>query len=279
MRQGGETPFLCLICLISRTNSPTETHQPIPCRKPQRTLILIEPQRFTTEEVSKYMYSYPDKDDKVTLNFTVKNTEPYRGYWEQSENKALSFFEKLLSRAMNNGSLLDLGAGEGRLTIKFAKYFKTVTALEPDQERIARAKKNCASADINNVTFLESQFLDAEISENSFEAILCSHIIQHIPTTGIKPTLEKIHAILKPGGIFALTTNYTKEHNDVFEKQTDIVERIDEATFNLLAENKLGILPIHYFTERNLENLLTDFKVQKKCLFHVGRDILIIGEK
>jgi len=213
-------------------------------------------------------YSYPDKDDGITVDLIIKNSEPYHGYWGLSEAKALSFFYKTIKKQTHD-SLLDLAAGKGRLTIEFAPYFKKVVALEPDHERIKEAKKNCHNAGIDNIHFVESLFLGADLKDSSFNVVVCSHLIQHIPAIFIGQTFKKIFNILKPGGILLLTTSYTKEDQNRFEKHSRIIEHIDEETFNdLIINNRENILPVQYFSMKYLKNLLVDFQIIKIWHFH-----------
>lgn len=217
------------------------------------------------------MQFYPDVEDKNILDF-IRFYEPYLGYWKKSEEFLLSFAENII-RKNRPPSLLDLGCGEGRLLSKFAKYFKTVIALDPDEKRIDKAKTLAQNENINNVEFVNKSFLDAKFPDNKFDVIICSHIIQHIDTSDVEKFFKKIYSILKKSGFLVITTNHSRERSDFFvknmNKDGEIVEiEILEEEFNNAIVNKMNILPIHFFSINNLKRYLSDFKIMKIKVFH-----------
>jgi ubiquinone/menaquinone biosynthesis C-methylase UbiE len=224
------------------------------------------------------MYFYPDVDDKIT-NSLIKSKEPYKDYWKKSEDYALLFAEKIFERKYQR--MLDLGAGGGRLTIKFSKYFNEITIIEPDKERFQKAKENIKRKNIN---FIQTSFLSSKLSKDYFDVVICSHMIQHIKTKDITSTINKIRNTLKKNGILILLTNHSRKDYDVFTKlflRNDIVKelKISENEFNSLITNRKMILPVHLFTMRTLKKILDNFSIIKSKVFHFGRDVFIIARK
>ncbi|MCW4043987.1 MAG: methyltransferase domain-containing protein [Candidatus Bathyarchaeota archaeon] len=62
-------------------------------------------------------------------------------------------------------TVLDVGAGTGRLTIPIAKHAKYVTALEPSSKMLALLKANATIQRVNNIKYLNKSLDDLETSE------------------------------------------------------------------------------------------------------------------
>ena len=54
---------------------------------------------------------------------------------------------------LNGRRILEIGAGDGRLTRQLAPLASSVVAIEPDPAEVALAKQRIASDGISNVTF------------------------------------------------------------------------------------------------------------------------------
>ncbi|MEM5782063.1 MAG: class I SAM-dependent methyltransferase [Candidatus Aenigmatarchaeota archaeon] len=225
------------------------------------------------------MYFYPDINDK-NINILIKILEPYKGYWEKSEYKVLCLAERIF-KYNKYKRMLDLGAGIGRLTIKFSKYFNDITIIEPDKERLQKAKESIKR---KNIKFIKNSFLNSKLPKEYFDVIICSHVIQHIKTKDIIPTINKIYNILKKNGILVLLTCYSRKNYDFFTKlfieRNNVKElNISESEFNNLIINKKMILPIHFFSIKTIKKILSKFSIITFKIFHLKRDIFIIARK
>jgi protein-L-isoaspartate O-methyltransferase len=54
---------------------------------------------------------------------------------------------------LNSSRVLEIGAGDGRLTRQVAPLASSVVAIEPDPAKVALAKQLTASQGIGNITF------------------------------------------------------------------------------------------------------------------------------
>ncbi len=233
-------------------------------------------------------YYYPDIFDQITLTI-VQSKNLDVAYLEKAENTILSSAEKIFQKQKRH-TLLDLGCGAGRLTIKFSQYFNRVTALDPDKIRLQNAKNNIADKKIHNVVYIQAPFLKAELPDEHFDVVLCNQIIQHIDTEMIKPIMQKIFNVLKPNGLIVLTTSYTDRADDFFiksflEKGKVATVEVSEPEFNGLTTNDREILPVHYFSSAMIKNHLARFTEIQLSIFdnlypHSMLDtLLFIGEK
>lgn len=62
-------------------------------------------------------------------------------------------------------TVLDVGAGTGRLTIPIAQRVKSVTALEPSPKMLAMLKGNTKKQHVKNIKFINKSLDDLEITE------------------------------------------------------------------------------------------------------------------
>ena len=233
-------------------------------------------------------YYYPDISDLITLTI-IQSKNLDVEYLEKTENTILSSAEQLFKEKAFK-SLLDLGCGAGRLTIKFSEYFDRVTALDPDRQRLSNAKKNILSKDIQNVVFVQAPFLGADFPDNHFDAVLCNQILQHIDTEMIEPMIQGIFRVLKSKGILVLTTSCSNRGEDFFLKaflengKTTGID-ISEEEFNRLIINDRKILPIHYFSPVRLKKYLDRFtEIELSTFYHLYPHpmldaLLFIGQK
>ena len=124
-------------------------------------------------------YMYPDPNDSLTISLINKH-EPSPGYWAKSERFVLNHVKNLFEKQFlnKNATLLDAGCGDGRLLFEFEKYFKKIIAIEPDQKRLEKAKNafNSDKADFINTGIETFSY------KSKFDAIVCSHVIQHVET-------------------------------------------------------------------------------------------------
>ncbi|MEZ4103684.1 MAG: methyltransferase domain-containing protein [Candidatus Paceibacterota bacterium] len=100
---------------------------------------------------------------------------------------------------VNNGHLLDVGCGSGAAMIDLQKMGWKVTGIDFDPNAIHNAKQkglNVYLGDLKQINF----------PDNSFDAILMSHVIEHVPNP--IETLKECHRILKHNGhLIAITPN------------------------------------------------------------------------
>ena len=103
--------------------------------------------------------------------------------------------------ALQQGSLLDFGAGTGAFASFMTQSGWQVTALEPDNTARANALKN------HNLQLQDADSLQ-QLQSSSFDAITLWHVLEHVHN--LHATLEHFERVLKPTGkLFIAVPNYT----------------------------------------------------------------------
>lgn len=121
----------------------------------------------------KIKYSFPDtsKIDKIFSKIGLK----FIVYWRDS----LKTFFNL--RKNSKKELRFLEVGPGNLRIKNFETLNIVNSKETDY--IVDFSRN-----------------KTPFSENSFDLIYCSHVLEHFPWYSVEESLKEFYRILKPGG-------------------------------------------------------------------------------
>lgn len=115
----------------------------------------------------------------------------------------------------NNLKLLDIGAGVGRISIKFAELYPNIhiTAVEPNEPQYFIANNNIEQSEYKPRIQLLKKFAHELKCDNQFDIIWLPQmfIANHV----FSETLEILYRSLKPGGLLLSTTaDYSNEQSN-----------------------------------------------------------------
>jgi 2-polyprenyl-3-methyl-5-hydroxy-6-metoxy-1,4-benzoquinol methylase len=133
------------------------------------------------------------------------------------------------------GKLLEIGSGNGDRLALLQDLGWTVSGIEPDAEAAQLA--SARGLDVLTGTLQPEAFTAA-----SFDAILMSHVIEHVPDP--QETIRECHRLLRPGGVLIMLTPNT-----------------DSLGHRLFGRNWLHLdspRHLHLFNSRNLSKLCSD---------------------
>lgn len=207
-------------------------------------------------------YQYPDKDDALTVQLI--NSEYDGAYWEKSEEavlqKATAALNQLRSKH-DSKVLLDLGCGKGRLIKVFADHVDKLVAVEPDRARFEEAFS--LAEHISAETSADISVLNGDIhvldSKQSFDAILSSHVIQHLPRHEALKLIKEMSDHLNEDGLLFLTTTYNHFGTDVFFKEEwrkgkRVSSEISGEEFDMISGIE-NVLPVRMFSKKSIEQM------------------------
>ena len=92
-------------------------------------------------------------------------------------------------------SVLDVGCGLGRLTLKLAIPNREVTGVDLSPEMIARVRKEGSSA--RHLTFLCGDFLEQDFTAQQFDCVISAAALHHMPEN---VAVVRMFELLRPGG-------------------------------------------------------------------------------
>lgn len=158
------------------------------------------------------LYSASEGETKDFFNEIAPKWEQIRSnyYDETIRNKLIE--SGLLKKDM---TVVDLGAGDGYLSIGIAKYVKKVIALDISTEMLKTLNGKAEYFGIKNIEALEGDCLEIPINESKIDMVCSSMFLHHVeePESAIK----EMYRILKPGG-YVFLADFTK-HNDLNLKE------------------------------------------------------------
>jgi SAM-dependent methyltransferase len=111
----------------------------------------------------------------------------------------------LRARGLGAGStLVDLGAATGAFALAAAGVVERVVAVDPSPVMIAAAKAKAAERRATNVECVQAGFLTYEHAGEPADVVYSRNALHHLPDFWKVIALERVAALLRPGGVFRL---------------------------------------------------------------------------
>jgi ubiquinone/menaquinone biosynthesis C-methylase UbiE len=149
-------------------------------------------------------------NDIVTLDFWTAGgivqeitDETYKNWHETyircttEKERVEAALSKAVSGLPGRGTFLDVGAGDGDLTFRLAKFFGRTCVVEPN-------KKVRGIFEQRGAEFLEGYFEKIDLGERKFDFILCSHVFWLVRRENQPEFIRKMYWHLNPGGKLAI---------------------------------------------------------------------------
>lgn len=117
---------------------------------------------------------------------------------EWDYNRDVSFVvEKLQEYGQMGDRLLEIGCGTGEHTRRFAEEGFDVTAVDPSEGMLSRAREKAGEG----VTFRNGALPEIELGEAFDVVVAIRGVINHLPPEQLAPALEAFHAHLADDGV------------------------------------------------------------------------------
>lgn len=127
-------------------------------------------------------------------------------FYDLRANYNNKFLYNIIKKKNKSLKVLEYGAGTGKLTKVLVKQFKSIHALEPNDNMRSIGIKNLAKFS-NVITWIPKKAEDANFENNYFDLIFFGSSFNVINS---KKILEKINKILKPNGeVYIIWNNRT----------------------------------------------------------------------
>ena len=136
-------------------------------------------------------------------------------FWDGSSknyDKTEERFEYIHGRSRENtrkflkgsDTVLDYGCGTGTAACQFSSHVKEIHAIDISSQMIEIAKEKAAVANVENVSFEQSDIFDSRYSNESYDVILAFNMLHTVPSP--QDVMLRINELLKPDGLFISVT-------------------------------------------------------------------------
>jgi len=149
-----------------------------------------------------------DRDEFARFKRDTWNATDYDSWFKPARGQVIDNLEKsALAKALAGKKYeraLDVGIGNGRLLPIYAPHVAQVTGMDISSEQLDQASQAAKKIGIPFDTLLCQEASRIEISDNSFDLIICSRVLQHV--FNWRESVAEFARILKPGGDLVLLT-------------------------------------------------------------------------
>ena len=152
------------------------------------------------------------------------------------------------------GAVLDLGMGEGRNALFFAKMGYDVEGIDISQTAIERCIKGAKNANLKVKTEV-GDLRKLDIPQGRYSLIIATWVLNFFKKTEIERIIRKIKNGLKKDGFVYIGVFSIDDPG--YERAKKLLEVVEENTFYSPKRDSF----IHYFTQEEFLSLFTNFKV------------------
>lgn len=98
---------------------------------------------------------------------------------------------------LKQSRILDIGCGDGRISLQYASSTNTIVLLDLSAEMLNLARQNTPAEFRTTIQYTNGD-LQTYQSQEQFDVILCLGVLAHVDS--VEHTIAKIASLLKPGG-------------------------------------------------------------------------------
>jgi 2-polyprenyl-3-methyl-5-hydroxy-6-metoxy-1,4-benzoquinol methylase len=149
-----------------------------------------------------------------------------------------------LGPGRTEGSVLDVGCGEGRFAAELARAGFLVTGVDVAEEPLRRARAGRADLDLRLLPVHGAW----PLADASFDIVWAGETIEHVADTAA--WLSEVRRVLRPGGSLLLST---PDHGRLSMLMLACFSRSLDAHFDPRSDH------LRFYTRRTLARLLEDF--------------------
>jgi len=163
---------------------------------------------------NNYMVKVKVLNSKDGYNILADYYAKKEKYWDSFEKDQVL---PLLGEVKNK-QILDVGAGNGRLSLKLAKLGAEVTSLDVSNEMLNKLKIKKLKLKITTVIGEAENLL---FDNDSFDIVVATFLIVHLKD--LRMFFNEVYRVLKPGGLF-LVTNINQRKAPEIKVNKDLIE-------------------------------------------------------
>lgn len=163
-------------------------------------------------------------------------------------------------------NILDLGCGQGRLSIPLAKQGHRVTGIEISKKAIGKAKEYAVEKD-TIVDFKNSEILEFLVSGGAlkYDCIICTEVLYMVPK--MEEMFSRMVKLLKNNGLLFISVRPKSYYVSYWLKNGEIDYAMKAA---LNSKGKFGSNEFNWFTGQELLEFLQKYHIDKIEMYGIG---------
>ncbi len=170
-----------------------------------------------------------------------KRVDAGLGWPIKGVGKHMDKFLSIIKKYVTSGRVLDIGCGEGRISIFFTTNGFESYGIDYVKTAVERAKKFAVEADVSeNTHFNVGNVLDLQYKENFFDIVVDYSVFDHIEKQYWALYLKNLLNVLKPKGFYILS---------VFSVNTDFIKNRKQKWYYS------GDAYFHFFSEKEIRDI------------------------
>lgn len=128
------------------------------------------------------------------------------GYDQKAGNDPADDLALLRNLGLDSAhTLIDFGAGTGTFALAAAPHCRRVVAVDVSPAMLARLREKAAHVGVENVEIVEGGFLSYQHQGDLADFVYSRHALHHLPDFWKTLALQRIAAMMNPGGVLYLS--------------------------------------------------------------------------
>ena len=122
----------------------------------------------------------------------------YRDAYEKTTQNSLAYLHP-------QDNVLEFACGTGIVTCSIAPHVAHIQAIDIADEMVEQTRKKISSLRLSNVDVSQLNLFDPSLVPGSFDAVMAFNVLLYVDN--FHQVMQRIHSLLKPGGIFLSATD------------------------------------------------------------------------
>jgi ubiquinone/menaquinone biosynthesis C-methylase UbiE len=113
-----------------------------------------------------------------------------------------------------HGEVLELGCGEGWLSLALATSNRHVVGVDISDQCIELCRRNQQEHGVSNVEFHRQSGVRLTFKDDTFDRAVSTEFLEHLHPDDVPVHLAEVRRVLKPGGRYVVVTPNRHRHHD-----------------------------------------------------------------
>lgn len=118
-----------------------------------------------------------------------------------------------------NSIVVDLGCGEAKFLAAISSGIRKGIGIDASVHMLASARRSLTDQEIGNVELIHADFREFDVGFEAADAVMSNYAIHHVPDVDKEEVFRRIHATLRPGGVFRLEDDSFNFQRKEFEER------------------------------------------------------------